>query len=224
MMERAYERQVTDEEIDEQWETMTDFDSYNLTEHRNRHLRSMAGLMPRAAAHFHSRPWGLVRFERKALTTTDDPVVLLRNPKASPHDGVGLVTALQILVPLDRRVALIIDNESNEGDNLTQPTAALARTVNQHVAINAHRAIFHHPDDRPLEGLELRDPAEKEMRISGHPSDWLMPDGWPSRKKASQLGSALGRWRTTARKASDAWLTAPGAPDGAPGRRRFTTR
>ncbi|MEU3691938.1 DUF4238 domain-containing protein [Streptomyces narbonensis] len=179
-LEKAEGREVTDEEVEDWWEEMTDFDSYHVTQHPNSHLRLMSNLIPRTARHFFSLPWGLIRFSRKALITADDPVVLNPRDGASPYEGVGLATAESFLVPLDRRVALVINNTLDVDDYEIEPTAFMANQINQMVALNAHRAIFHHPDDRPLDRLVIPEPSDRETNPSSGPRDFLMPDGWPA--------------------------------------------
>ncbi|WP_404869326.1 DUF4238 domain-containing protein [Kitasatospora griseola] len=185
VLEQAHGRKVTDEEVNEHWDEMTDFDSYRVSEHPNKHLRLIGDLMPRAAAHFFSRPWGLIRFERKSLITADDPVVLMRHPNSSPYDGVGLATAEALVIPLDRRAALVINNSSTGDDYNVSPNALLANHINQMVIFNAHRAVFHHPEDAPLDRLAMPTPAENTMSISGDPREFLMPNGWPSTSASS---------------------------------------
>jgi hypothetical protein len=62
------------------------------------------------------------------------------------------------------------------GDDDTGPgTTKLAKDFNQLLARNARRAIFHHPDDQPLEGIELPEPREREIYVD-HPAG-LPPPG-----------------------------------------------
>lgn len=140
----------------------------------------MSNLMPRAARHFFSRPWGLIRFARKTLITADDPVVLNPRDGASPYEGVGLANAGSFVVPLDRRVALVINNTIDGEDYELEPTTFMAKQINQMVALNAHRAIFHHPDDSPLGAIAIPQPADRETVPSSGPEDFLMPNGWPA--------------------------------------------
>jgi hypothetical protein len=46
------------------------------------------------------------------------------------------------------------------------PTAALARKLNGSLLLNAHAAVFHHPDDDPVAGLPLPEPRRR--RLGGH--------------------------------------------------------
>ncbi|MFE3580742.1 DUF4238 domain-containing protein [Streptomyces vinaceus] len=180
LMEKTEKREISNEEVEKWWKKISNFDSYHVRQHPNTHLQLMLNLMPRAAWHFFNRPWGLMRFSRRALITGDDPVVLNPRDGASPYEGVGLVTAGSFLIPLDRRVALVINNTSHGDDYELEPSTFMANQINQMVALNAHRAIFHHPDDNPLKPLVIPKPADREMTPSSGPEDFLMPDGWPS--------------------------------------------
>jgi len=113
---------------------------------------------------FFNRGWTIIRFTRKMLATCDTPVMLVRHPSSDPNRGVGLATAGAILLPLDRRVALMMG--SPESPDFQNPgTTALAWDINQRTANAARRAVYHHPDDDPLKGVELPPRQDHEMII-----------------------------------------------------------
>ena len=68
--------------------------------------------------------------------------------------GIGLLTAGRVLVPLGRRVALLMNGLGAPGFRVRR-TSAVATEVNAGVTWNSQRAIFHHPDNDPLAGIEL---------------------------------------------------------------------
>ena len=181
VMEKRLGRPATEEEVEARWQQLTDFDSYSVKKHANAHLRLIGELMPRAAAHFHSRAWGLCQFERRALVTSDCPVALVPSADARPDDGVGLATAAGFLLPLDRRAFLVIRGEEGEDFRL-RPHTSLARSFNQKIVLDARHSVFHHPEDNPLVGLVVPKAATREMDIRGDLQAFLMPEGWPSRK------------------------------------------
>lgn len=169
-------RPPTAEEVDESWARLTDFDSYKVKQHPNRHLKLISDLGPKAAGHFYACAWWICRIQDQALLTADCPVVLV--PRAgSEDDGVGLATAQMFLVPLDRRVGLVIQNVPGPDRELTA-SAEIAQTFNQQLVLNAHRSVFHHPDDQPLEGLHIPGVRVNEISVGGDPRDFLSPDGW----------------------------------------------
>lgn len=169
---------VSDLEVDETWDLLTDFEDYQVKTHPNEHLRSMAELLPGTAQMFHDRSWTFVRFERKAIITTDAPVVLLPTVDHPQYLGVGLVTAGGVLVPLDRRVALLM-GEPGTDDRLLIGTAKGARALNQNLAIRARRCVFHHPEDDPLRDIRLPEPRDRELDARDQIRRFLRPEGWP---------------------------------------------
>ncbi|WP_344656736.1 DUF4238 domain-containing protein [Catenulispora subtropica] len=120
-----------------------------------------------------ARPWTLIRFRRKALITGDCPVVLLDDGAVV---GAGYALAPTVLVPLDRRTALLLSEVAagvpeGEADVQIAPTAAMARVFNQAIASNAYAAVFHHPDDDPLTGLSLPPPMRSRAGLPDLPLD-----------------------------------------------------
>jgi hypothetical protein len=174
--ERAGEP-VSDAEVDAAWAIHTDFDSYKVRAHPNRHLRMMGELLPGTTAMFFDRGWSIIQFERKALTTCDTPVVLVPARDHPPGMGIGLVNAKQILIPLDRRAALVMD-ELGAPDSQRLGTTKLARQLNRWFVENARRYMFHHPDDDPLYGLELPAPRDQEMDVGDQVQQFVRTDGW----------------------------------------------
>jgi hypothetical protein len=49
------------------------------------------------------------------------------------------------------------------GDRLVAGSAKIAADLNQAVANNARRFLFHHPSDDPLAGLALPQPRPREL-------------------------------------------------------------
>jgi hypothetical protein len=109
----------------------------------------------------YARHWDLTFFTRKSLVTSDAPVVLrpmLRHPAGT---SVGVGDAAVVQVPLDRRAALCM-RAVGRGDQIVPGSAKIAADLNQAVANNARRFLFHHPDDKPLAGLALPQPRPRE--------------------------------------------------------------
>jgi hypothetical protein len=92
--------------------------------------------------------------------------------------GVGLATAAAIAIPLDRRVALLM-LARGAADRTGLPNAALAQDFNQRFACSARSAVFHHPSDEPLVGVELPPERTREMRFSHDPEDFIWPEAPP---------------------------------------------
>jgi hypothetical protein len=155
--------QVGDKDVGDWWTEMRQFDTYQLVNHPNFHIQHIGRLLPATFTQFLRRGWNFVRFNRKAMITTDTPVVLLHGPGQDHGLPAGLATAGGILVPLDRRAALVMAEPGGQ-DYQIAGTTSLSKTLNQLLADDARRAVFHHPDDDPLQGLTLPEPREREVQ------------------------------------------------------------
>lgn len=155
---------ATAAEIDEAWQLMTQFEQYRVENAQVLHLEAIDRRLPSLADAFSQRGWQVVRFSVDALVTTDTPAVLMRGPGDDPRMPVGTATAGGILVPLDRRIALVM-TEPGDPDLELAGDAVLARALNQQVVAQARSAVFHHPEDDPLDGLELPQSRAHEVEI-----------------------------------------------------------
>ncbi|MGY5099669.1 DUF4238 domain-containing protein [Streptomyces sp. 900105245] len=166
---------VSDEEVEALWEEMTDFDSYYAEMSANGHMLSMAQSMKTAYEVLMWRSWGLCRFQRRTLLIPDHPVTLMPDPATPSWRGVGIGNAAAIIMPIDRRAAIIM---ASPGPDFVFPaTTKVAKELNHRLAWNARKELFHHPDDNPLDGIELPPVREREMEISQLPESFLLPDG-----------------------------------------------
>ncbi|WP_199515723.1 DUF4238 domain-containing protein [Nucisporomicrobium flavum] len=178
MLRRRDGREPTDEKVDSLWATLSDFDSYRIQKSRNAHVSSMLGAWPDMTALLLMRGWQIFRFDRKALVTCDNPVTLIAAPDHPTGRGVGVGNAGMILLPLDRRVALVMA-EPGGVDEVLPTSTMVAEAFNGHIVMNAHRAVFHHPEDDPLAGFPLP-PARSTITNAGDRiADFVFPDGMP---------------------------------------------
>lgn len=106
------------------------------------------------------RTWHLRVFDESVLLTSDAPVALrTAGPPGSLMPGVA--NAQVIYWPIDRSHLLAFELPAGGADSVSHhANTGRARLVNRLVAGQAERWIFHHPEDRPLEGLELPDRQE----------------------------------------------------------------
>lgn len=174
---------VSDEEVEALWAEVTDFDGYYAEMSVNDHMLSMGQSMATAYEVFMARSWGLIQFERRTLLIPDHPVTLVRDEDMPPWFGVGIANADKILMPIDRRAAIIM---AGPGSDVFYPASTkAAKELNQRFAWNARKELFHHPDDSPLEGVELPPVRDREMQVSQPPENFLLPDGPPDDFKGS---------------------------------------
>lgn len=174
-LEETSTEPVSDEQVDALWDELTDFDSYYAEMSVNEHMASMGQSMKTAYEVFVARSWGLIKFEHRTLLIPDHPVTLMRADDAPRFLGVGIGNATGILMPIDRRAAIIMASPGDD-DFFVQPNTKRAKELNQRLADNARRELFHHPDDNPLDGVELPPVRNREMMISQPPESFLMPD------------------------------------------------
>jgi hypothetical protein len=125
-------------------------------------------------------PWIVVRYSRRALATSDTPVVLVPRPSDLANGlGTGIGTAAELFVPISRRVGLAIgelpdpvlgrapQNYEKSGNTKT------ALWMNNETARNARRVIFHHPADSPLDGLAIPS-SQRESEVDTSSIDDLI--------------------------------------------------
>ncbi|MBD2896226.1 hypothetical protein amrb99_51700 [Actinomadura sp. RB99] len=173
IIEKAENRSVSDEELDWEWEDFTKPGGPDLMPEPHEHLRLLTSLLPQTSEYLHDCHWTLYQFSRRVLVTSDHPVSLVVSPDYPAWRGVGLATADLFLVPLGRRLALTIQPrhrlpaELGFASDFRYPgSTKLARSINQETALRAHRYIYHHPDDAPLDGLFVPEPESHQPRVS----------------------------------------------------------
>ncbi|MFD8685335.1 DUF4238 domain-containing protein [Streptomyces sp. NPDC059651] len=169
-------RSVSEEEVDAAWAELTDFSSYYIELPVNDHLLSMAESMEVAYGWIMARSWQLCRFERRALLLSDHPVTLLRDENGPAWSGVGLANAAAIMVPIDRRAAIIM-TAPRDGDGVFPASTKVARELNYRFAWNSRSELFHHPDDDPVAGITLPSVRSREAEFSQTAERFLMPEG-----------------------------------------------
>jgi hypothetical protein len=190
LISHAEGRDVDDVELDAEWADLTKPSGPDLIPDPVQHLRMLVDLWAPTIKQMMARIWTLVRFQRRCLITSDHPVSLAVGQNYPKYRGVGLVTAEAFVLPLSRRVGLMmgrIDGQAVPELELSG-TTKLARSFVHETIRGARRYLYHHPDDDPLAGLDLPDPSSQEWGDIGE--DWIREEGLfgdfrenPSRKK-----------------------------------------
>lgn len=193
---------VPDEEVEElRARMLATADTFPVDHHS--HLRLIAeSLQGMTNVVFGRQPWIITRYERKALATSDMPVVLIpRQEDRGMGLGTGLGTAAELFVPISRRVGLHLGElpplDQEPGPPVeVRGTARFARWSNQHTLWNARRIAFHHPADDPLNGLDNRGERDCEMLapdtddlIRGFASQQGRPSGLPGHSSPVSAGA-----------------------------------
>lgn len=148
-------------------------------------LETAAKLM----AYFATRPWTLVRFDRRSLITSDAPVSLIGRPDDDVWQGVGYMTAWGIAFPLTRKLGLLMSDPLTvlEGldsddprvqdmralvlrgglDHTEAGTTAHEKLFNEHTAHSAREHIYLHPEDGRFIPPDLPGPDLINVRPMG---------------------------------------------------------
>lgn len=116
------------------------------------HIQLMEKLLPVVAKRIWFSSWILIRFERKTLTASDTPVVLLPADDLPEWSGLGLLNAKSWLVPLGRRTALEINYSMHYGDIELPGSTTIANIFNKATEASARQFIYSHPEDEHLLG------------------------------------------------------------------------
>jgi hypothetical protein len=125
-------------------------------------LRMIQRHLPEVSAMLCDHDWILTFYQRKRLATSDTPITLTLAEGHPDFMGVGIANAGEIHVPLDRRVGLSLGKNAT-GDARLNGSVKTALYLNDAMAKNARRYIFHHPEDDPLRGLQLPPPRAREL-------------------------------------------------------------
>lgn len=119
---------------------------------------SLTLALDRLGARLAHMTWSVVEADSAHVLTGDEPVCWW-----APGEGpVGFGSAQVVWLPVSRRRILQLRDRTVTSESLGLPDPAtpasrdaLVRFINAEVATQAHRWIVHHPDDRPLDDLDL---------------------------------------------------------------------
>lgn len=179
----------SEEQAERIWEQATRPEGPPITFSAAEHIEHMVNSAEHLTPYFATRPWLLVRFNRRALLTSDAPVNLIRSERAEPWEGVGYATARGITFPLTRRLGLLMTDPMaalermnaddarvqkvraavlrGEADRTEVGTTAMEKLFNDHTAGGACEYIYHHPDDASFVPAELPEPNLITMDMQG---------------------------------------------------------
>ena len=168
--------ELDEAQISDLWEQATRVEGPPLTIAPEEHAGLIVDLLPDVYWYFAARPWSLIRFERQRLLTCDTPVLLVPRSDKPAWEGVGLLTAWALAIPLSRNIALLMTDPSRLAEHVTRefvasgavddvesPSAVWARSLRALTIRNARRFIYHHPDDSHLVPEDLHEPASMEI-------------------------------------------------------------
>jgi Protein of unknown function (DUF4238) len=171
----AENRNITDEEAAELWDSVKDFDDYTVKPPPQDQLMLSLEMVDEFAPFVQLRfNWGLIRFKQRGLLTSDSPLLIIRNKNLPDYLGTGLLTAGGIGFAIGRRTALLLTPVPHDGvsvDGRINPSVVLAREINGLSVHSALRFVFHHPHDDLAHLLgpdfELPEPRPAELDFGG---------------------------------------------------------
>jgi len=125
------------------------------------------------------RYWTVVRYPEDGLVICDAPLALYVHPEnREPFRGVGIGTADEVNVPLDRRTLLVMHHDGAIGNRVIDAPGQDVDDCNQLLVSGARQEVYAHPDDVwRLRRVELPDPEAPLFQLHG--GAWLgaLPDG-----------------------------------------------
>jgi len=157
-------------------EEYTRYDDVEFAEHQNEAVRSMLGVVDQLAESLRTRLITIVRFGQPGVLLTDEPLVLYQRP--GPQTGlmgVGVATADEIWLPLDRSTGLILHSDTGIGERVLsfQGRPDVLREFNQTVVSCCFNEIYAHPDDVvAVDSLLLPERDRPLITINGA-VDWV---------------------------------------------------
>ncbi|MFN3255403.1 MAG: DUF4238 domain-containing protein [Ilumatobacter sp.] len=166
---------ATDSEARELLDSMDKLEGTELVPHQNEFVMQMLDLGLRASTLFIARHWAVVKCPANGpgLALSDSPFRLIEHPENHrPLMGVGLATADEIWIPLDRHTLLIMHSNPGTGDRVIHlDSDDDISALNQTIVDTARVEVFCHPDDSDnVATLTFQDPDRPFGRVSA---------GWP---------------------------------------------
>jgi hypothetical protein len=179
---RAYLRrdgkpEPTDEQVRTLLDTISDLDEWEIAPHQNHMIKMMLNIGKEATGFFLGRFFAITKFPEPGLVLTDNPLVLFQRRKnAVPGLGVGLATADEIWLPLDRQTLLTLHTDKAVGEIVMRPPYGPLGPdldkINEFIVSQAHREVYCHPDDVDrLERVTFPDPDRPVMTLNG--AGWM---------------------------------------------------
>ncbi|WP_170301349.1 DUF4238 domain-containing protein [Saccharopolyspora hirsuta] len=153
------------------------------------HIQNAVATALKLTPYLATRPWALIRFDRRSLITSDAPVSLVRRPDDEPWDGVGFATAWGVTFPLTRKLGLLMSDPmamlegvgadaprvqelrglvlAGKIDRVQPGTTATEKLFNLHTVESAREYVFHHPDDERFVPADLPEPDLVNIKPAG---------------------------------------------------------
>jgi hypothetical protein len=162
-------RDMPDDEVERIVAFARDPSRYRIEVPPEHHLQTLVSMLPQVTELVAARRWLLFRMPTPLLTSDSPVSIWSRGGRPS-----GFGNADELAWAIDRNHALIMVRvdlaETKAAGSLDE-----ARELNFRTASNARRFVIHHPDDAPLDGVQLPDLRPK-MTMSHPPSRFVSED------------------------------------------------
>ena len=133
-------------------EVLGDPSRYQFAPSRPQQLIFMLEGVPKLAEPYLAAEWHLLRFERPLLFTSDEPIILFREPgPESDLRGIGPASADAIYLPLSPRHCLAMIHKQPSGSESIHDVADReAGPINRHSVGTFWSQLFRYPDGSPF--------------------------------------------------------------------------
>lgn len=174
-LEEWHGEAATDSEARELLDSIDELDDIELVPHQNEFVMQMLDLGLRTSTLLLARNWAVVKCPPggPGLVLSDSPFRLIEHPENHrPMMGVGLATADEIWMPLDRHTLLIMHSNPGTSDRVIHlESDDDIASLNQVVVDTARVEVFCHPDDLDsVAALQFQNPDRPFGQVSA---------GWP---------------------------------------------
>lgn len=163
------DREPTPQEVSGLLEAAERVNEMEIICHQNDYIKTMLTLASEMYLHLWRRKYTVLRFAEPGLVLSDRPLVLYRDPERwHPQTGVGVATADELWLPLDRRNVLVLHNRPlfEDGAVVKGLPPEFRHVLNQAVIGNTTNRIYCHPSDRAaVDSSEIPDPQQPLLGV-----------------------------------------------------------
>ena len=187
-----------DDDVDEMLNRVRRGEGFEVVVPQNHAVSSMLQHGIDSGAFFFDRTWTLLRSDEPVFLTSDHPIALHQYAEHHhPFFGVGIATADEILVPLDRQTVPVAHHFDDFPTKVLRINVEEARELNRQILQFAYAEVYGHPDDvMQVESRDLPKANRPVARVDGGPtSSIILPDGLnapPSRARPRRFRAARG--------------------------------
>lgn len=153
LVDESLDEVVDDEELDEIIADFRDEDGYRVVPSNNELVTTMLEAAADLVQPVADRKWFLERSKKPLIITSDAPVHLWSPP--GPY-GVGVITAEEILLPVDPHHCLLLVHDSHGfPETALDIPPRMAKDISNRIALRSYEWVFAYPRGRALDAIDL---------------------------------------------------------------------